>query len=191
MKAAVLVIDIVNDTFAHDNKISRNTRAVLPDLNRFLGAARQAGAKIIFSTDSFLEDDFFFQGRMKPHSIRGTKGAEPAEELDRKPEDVWLPKRRFSAFFKTDLDQTLRWWGVDTVAVCGVAVHVCVLATAFEAVCLDFKTVILEDLSVAPTPEFHQRTLDNYRRFPLEPNFRVLTATDFLKELQNDDKTGG
>jgi nicotinamidase-related amidase len=38
-------------------------------------------------------------------SISGTKGAEIIDELDRKKEDLWLPKLRFSAFFKTGLDR--------------------------------------------------------------------------------------
>ena len=101
MPAAILVIDIVNDTFAHDTPLARATRTMCVELNAFLEQARKEGHRVVFSTDSFLEGDFLFKGRMNAHSIRGTKGAEVATELDFRPEDVWLPKRRFSAFFKT------------------------------------------------------------------------------------------
>ena len=56
-------------------------------------------------------------------------------ELDRLPRDMVLPKRRFSAFFKTDLDQTLRTLDVDTVLVGGISTNFCVLTTALDAVC--------------------------------------------------------
>ena len=120
---------------------------------------------------------------MKAHSLRGTAGAEVLEDLDRAPADIFLPKRRFSAFFKTDLDMTLRLLQIDTVAVTGIATHFCVLTTALDALCHDFRAVILEDCSAAPTPEMHQRTLDNYRRNPLYPLLRVMDSAAFLQEL--------
>ena len=183
MPAAILVIDLVNDTFEHDSRLARAARAMLPRLNDFLARARARGHMIIFSTDSFLEGDFLFGGRMGPHSLRGTKGAQVAAELNREPGDTWLPKRRFSAFFKTDLDQTLRLAGVRTVAVAGVSTHFCVLATVLDALAHDFEAVFLEDLCIAPSEKMHQSTLDNYRRNPLEPLLRVMTGEELLESL--------
>jgi nicotinamidase/pyrazinamidase len=97
-----------------------------------------------------------------------------------------LEKRRFSAFFKTDLDQTLRTLGVDTVAVGGINTHFCVLATAFDAVCHDFYTVILEDLSATHKRELHQSFVDAYRHNVLYPLFRVATSTAFMKEIDKN-----
>ena len=105
------------------------------------------------------------------------------EGLDQAPTDIVLPKRRFSAFFKTDLDMTLRLLQIDTVAVTGITTHFCVLTTALDALCHDFRAVILEDCSAAPTPEIHQRTLDNYRRNPLYPLLRVMDSSAFLQEF--------
>jgi nicotinamidase/pyrazinamidase len=93
-----------------------------------------------------------------------------------------LEKRRFSAFFKTDLDQTLRTLDIDTVAVCGINTHFCVLATAFDAFCNDFFTIILEDLSAAYKKEIHENCVDAYRRSAVYPILRVMKAEEFLKE---------
>lgn len=183
MKAAVLVIDLVNDLFEHKSELAERTAAMLPALNRFLREARTAGQRVVFCTDSFLSGDFIFQGRMKEHAIRGTRGAEIAAGLEVRPEDTRLPKRRFSAFFKTDLDQTLRLWGVDTVGVCGVATNYCVLATALDALANDFRAVILEDFSVSFSEEAHRSTLDHYRHNPLFPLFQVMTGNEFLRSL--------
>lgn len=173
MQPAVLIIDMVRDTFEHDFPITSQARAIVPAVDRLTAWARGKGHPVVFACDSFLPDDFIFGGRMKPHSLRGTPGSEPATELDRRPGDVVLPKRRFSAFFKTDLDQTLRTWGVDTVLVCGIATHFCVLATALDAVCHDFQAVLIEDATASYSPALHRQTLDLYRKNPLHPLLAV------------------
>jgi len=187
MPAAILVIDLVNDTFKHETPLSRAAKEMLPRLNEFLARARRDGHIIIFSTDSFLPGDFIFKGRMKEHSLRDTQGAEIAEGLQRDPSDIWLPKRRFSAFFKTDLDQSLRLWGVRTVGVAGVTTNFCVLATAFDVLSHDFRAVLLEDLSAAGNDEIHQTTINLYRNLPLDPLFRVMTGDGFLQTMKDEE----
>ena len=188
MRAAILVIDLVKDTFEHDTPLSRAAGEICGKLNIFLPEARAAGHRVVFSTDSFLPGDFIFQGRMPPHSLRGTEGAEIAEQLHVAPDDTWLPKRRLSAFFKTDLDQTLRTWGVEVVAVAGIATQFCVLATALDAISHDFRVAILEDFCAAVSPELHEGTLNLYRRNVLDPLFRVMSGQDFLKANQDRPK---
>jgi hypothetical protein len=52
-----------------------------------------------------------------------------------------------------------------------------------DALCHDFKTVILEDCTMAGTPELHLQTLNTYRRNPLEPLFRILDSHQFSESL--------
>ena len=99
-----------------------------------------------------------------------------------------LPKRRFSAFFKTDLDQTLRTWHCDTVAVGGLTTNVCVLMTAMDALSHDFCTILLEDCCAAHKREVHETTIENYRKFALYPLFRIMMAEDFLREIEKQKK---
>lgn len=176
MHPAVVIIDMVRDTFEHEFPITPHARAIVPAVNRLASWARGHGLPVVFACDSFLKDDFIFGGRMKPHSLRNTPGSEPAAELERRPGDVVLAKRRFSAFFKTDLDQSLRTWGADTVVVCGIATHFCVLATALDAVCHDFRAVLVEDATASYSPALHRQTLDLYRKNPLHPLLEVLDA---------------
>jgi nicotinamidase/pyrazinamidase len=180
MRAAVLVIDMVRDTFREEESypITPHARAIIPRINEINRWARKKGFPVVFACDSFLEDDFIFRGKMKPHSLRGTEGSLVTEELEQEQGDVYLPKRRFSAFFKTDLDQTLRNWKVDTVLVCGISTHFCVLTTALDALCLDFQAVMVEDATAASHPELHEKTLDLYRKNPLFPLLRVQTAEE-------------
>ena len=186
MTVAILIIDIVNDTLKRDTHLSRTIRSFLPDLNQFLNQARQAGYKIVFSTDSYRASDPLFQGGIKPYSVEGTRGAEVACEIIQSSEDVWLPKRRWSAFFMTDLDKKLRQWGVTKVAVAGVTTHYCVLSTAMDAFAHDFKTIILKDFCASFSEEIHHTTLDNLKVEIIDPWFRIMSAKEFWVNMENE-----
>ena len=45
---------------------------------------------------------------------------------------------------------------------------------------------MLEDCSAAYPVEVHEQTMDNYRRNPLYPLFRVLKSTELLGMLIDD-----
>jgi nicotinamidase/pyrazinamidase len=184
MKAAVIVVDMLQGNYSQE-RTDKEEEKIIEPVRDFLRSARSLSIPVIFACDSFLPEDFLFKGRMKPHSLRGTTGTHPLPDLEPQNGDIILEKRRFSAFFKTDLDQTLRTFGVDTVAICGVNTHFCVLATAFDAVCHDFSTVMLEDLSACYKRQIHQSFMDAYRYNAIYPLFRVSTSDDFLKEARS------
>ncbi len=180
MKPAVIVVDMIEDNFPAGSHGEREEEKIIAPLAAFLKICRQQAVPVIFACDSFLPGDFLFRARMKPHSIRGTAGTKPLAALEPQAHDIILEKRRFSAFFKTDLDQTLRTLGADTVLVAGITTNFCVLATAFDACGHDFATVIVEDACAAAKPEWHEATLSCYRRSILRPLFRVLTVDELL-----------
>lgn len=181
MKPAVIVVDLLEDNCRVQGTIMPVHQKMILALTPFLRQCRARGVPVIFACDSYLPEDFIFKGRMKPTALRGTPGAQVLAEIEVKDTDMVLPKRRFSAFFKTDLDQTLRTKGVDTVAVAGINTHFCVLTTALDALSHDFYTIILEDLSGAFKPEIHQRFIDAYRQSALYPLLTVQTSDQFLK----------
>ncbi len=185
MKPVVVVVDMLVDNLGtgEHGAIEREGRAIVPAVRRVAAAARDRGLPVVFANDSFLPGDFLFGGRMAPHALRGTPGARVVPELGPDPRDHVLPKRRFSAFFKTDLDQTLRTLGVDTVAVAGITTPFCVMTTALDAVAHDFRAVVLEDASAAHKPEVHAQCLGLYRRSALWPLLRVETVDAFLAAL--------
>ena len=187
MKPAIIVVDMLKDTFKEGSQlpITQEARQILPNLQRLLEESRKKGFPIIFACDSFLKDDFIFKGRMKVHSLRGTKGAEVVDDLKPAPTDIILPKRRFSAFFKTDLDQTLRTLGVDTIIVTGMTMEVCVLMTVMDGLSHDFSAIILEDCTTSRSKEFPQGCLNLYRDFSLHPLLRIMNLEEFLKEVSS------
>lgn len=190
MKPAIIIIDMLEGNYEKPLKGIKEEEKIVPLVRDFLKTARTLGIPVIFACDSFMENDFIFNGRMKPHAIRGTEGTKPLSDLEPSPSDIILEKRRFSAFFKTDLDQTLRTLGVDTIAVGGINTHFCVIATALDAVCHDFSTIILEDLSAAFKREIHDNFLNAYRNSAIYPILRVMGSADLIDELNTGEISG-
>jgi len=182
MKPALIVVDLLRDTFENhpESPIVQSAKAFIPRLNGLIDGFHKKSLPVVFACDSFLPDDFIFKGKMKPHSLRGTPGAEVVEGLNRMPEDHMVPKRRFSAFFKTDLDLTLRSLGVDTVLVTGIATPICVLTTALDAVSHDFSAIIVEDCCAAHRPQDHESVLNAYRKTPLLTLLQVLRSEECM-----------
>ncbi|HOD35736.1 MAG TPA: isochorismatase family cysteine hydrolase [Syntrophales bacterium] len=195
MRPAVIVVDMIKDNVGmhlSGGKSSEFVR-IIPNLQRLLHRCRQRNIPVVFANDSFMEGDLLFSGRMKPHAIRGTPGVEVIEELGPEPGDTILEKRRLSAFFKTDLDMTLRLWKIDTIVVAGIATPVCVYMTAMDGFSYDFKVIIVEDCCAAHKPEIHDTFLSAVRTVPLDPLVRIVKLDAFLAEidkLPRDPGTG-
>ena len=184
-KPALLIIDMVKDNFIESKKLPITPFAVniIGPLNRLIRVCRKHQWPVVFSTDAFNQEDFIFRGRMNPHSLAGTEGAEVVDELDKTDDDLWLPKPKFSAFFQTGLEKWLREKGVTLCAVGGISTHFCVLTTVMDAICHDFKAVLLEDCSAASSLEVHEQTLNCYRRNPLYPLLKVAASSELEREL--------
>ena len=185
---ALLIIDMVKDYLdpRRNLKITPFARAIVDPIKRLAAAFRESGWPVIFSTDAYKEDDFIFMGKMKPESLTGTEGAEVIDELEKQESDLWLPKPRFSAFFHTGLEKYLRERKVTLCAVAGVATPFCVLTTAIDAICYDFKSVIMADCSAALSERIHNDTLDLYRQTVLYPLLKVNTSLELLSDLGVD-----
>lgn len=184
-KPALLIIDMVKDNFIESRNlpITPLARQIINPINNLISVFRRQKWPVVFSTDAFHKEDFIFKGSMKPHSLAGTTGAEVIDELDRKEEDFWLPKPRFSAFFKTGLDQWLHKKEITLCAVAGITTNVCVLTTVLDAVCHDFKGVLLEDCTASFSESIHEQTLNIYRRNPLYPLLKIVSSSELVAEL--------
>lgn len=184
---ALVVVDMIKDNVntSRHGMMDIEAAKIIPAIRDLSAAFRTHGAKVIYACDSFMKGDFIFQARMPEHAIRGTGGDSPLDELEMQPEDLFLPKRRMSAFYKTDLDQTLRLWGVHTVVVCGIVTNVCVLLTALDALQNDFRAIIASDACACHKPELHEATLALYESFLLKPLFRIMPSADIIQEIKS------
>ena len=73
---ALTVVDMVKDNvdIKGRNPMDIEATKIIPSIVKIAEVFRQTGNRVIFACDSFMEGDFIFGGRMKPHAIRGTGG---------------------------------------------------------------------------------------------------------------------
>ncbi len=140
---AVLVIDMLHDFIAPDGRLSCGAAgaAIVPALQRELAARRAAGDAVIYLCDSHRTDDAEF-AMFPPHCLTGTKGAEIIPELAPEAGDIRITKRRYSGFFGTDLDITLREKGITRIHLTGVCTNICLLYTAADARNLGYDVTV-------------------------------------------------
>jgi len=142
-RTAVVVVDMQNDF------VRRNGRLYVPDAEktiepilRLLKKAREAGARVIYTQDWHFRDDPEFR-IWGEHCVADTWGAEVVEELKPQPNDVVVRKRRYDAFFGTDLDYVLRHVvKADTLVITGTVANICVLHTAGSAALNWYRVIV-------------------------------------------------
>ena len=154
---------------------------MIPRLKDIINKCRKEGIQIIFANDSYIENDWMFSF-MEKHAVRVTDEVKVIKELEPEKGDIIVEKRRFSAFFRTDLDITLRELGVDTVAVGGINTHVCVLSTIFDSISLDFHTILLHDCCASPKMDIHDFIVKIYRKYL--PGLKIMSGEEFLSEYR-------
>ena len=79
------------------------------------------------------------------HNLAGSHGTEIIAELYTEGDLVVKGKKRYSAFYATDLEFLLHRRNVDTLILAGINTTTCVLCTAFEATNRDFRVIIASD----------------------------------------------
>jgi nicotinamidase-related amidase len=136
---------------------------IIPVIQKEIARARGASEPVVYLTDNHLPGDAEFQ-MFPPHAIVGTKGAQIVPELAPVTDDVVIPKRRFSGFFGTDLDITLRERGVDTVRLVGDCTNICVLYTAADARNLGYAVEVPENAVTSFDEEAHRDALRELER---------------------------
>jgi len=144
MRAAVIVIDMINDFVTGVFKSDRAAR-IIPNIKALIDYARTQKAPVIYATDAHLpgmDREFDIWGK---HAEAGSLGAEIVNELKPKKGDFRVFKRKYSAFQGTDLDQLLRELKIDTVILTGVVTDICIQHTAADAFFRGYRIIVPED----------------------------------------------
>jgi len=102
---------------------------------------RSANDPVIFICDRHHQDDSEF-AMFPPHSIEESKGAAIVDLLTPGKGERIIYKRRYSAFFGTDLDLTLREKNITELELAGAVTNICILYTAADARMLNYKVSV-------------------------------------------------
>lgn len=163
---AVLVIDMQSDFIREGAPIEcPGGRDIIPVLNKFLDFARSKEIPVIYTQEVHRPEkiDFGMElERSEPeHCVEGTPGVEIIAELAPKTSDFVVRKRRYSAFYLTDLEILLKGLKKKTLIITGVATNVCVYATTLDAQQRDHHVIVLKDCVAGTSVELHEAFLQN------------------------------
>lgn len=176
-RSAVLVIDELGGSQGVQpglEEMARNSVAIVK-------AARAAGVPVIFACDAHiagLDREVELWGE---HGMAGTEDSRPYDAFEVCDADFVIPKRRYDAFFQTDLDLTLRELGVDTIVAVGCDANICVLQTLAGAYFRCYKTVVAADATATFLIGTQEAALEYFSRCY---DTRVVDTAQVLAYLQ-------
>ncbi|HTI93729.1 MAG TPA: isochorismatase family cysteine hydrolase [Puia sp.] len=176
---AVIVVDMQNDFGSRGGMFDRMgidismIRKVISPMARFLETARKAGIKIIYLKMGYHEDLSDLGSVNSPNHdrhllfhvgdtmiapngsksrilIRDNWGTDIVPELRPQEGDLVIYKTRFSGFYNTSLDDTLKSLRIKNLIVAGCTTSICVESTVRDAMFRDYSPVVLEDCTAEP-----------------------------------------
>ena len=145
-RTALLLVDFINH-FRFDGGKKLATRAVPAARNaaRLKAKLRARGYPCIYANDNFGEWNSEFSGLIAECERRPGPSADIVGVLRPAADDICVLKPRHSAFYGTPLDFLLQELGVTTLVIAGIAVDMCVMATAHDAHVRQFKIRVPEN----------------------------------------------
>jgi len=191
-QTAVIVVDMQNAYASPGGYLDlagfdiSGAAAVIQNTKGVLEVARAAGMPVIFFQNGWDADYVEAGGPGSPnfHKSNALKTMRARPELQGKllakggwdydlvdalapqPGDIVLHKTRYSGFFNSQLDSTLRSRGIRNIVLVGIATNVCVESTLRDGFFLEYFGVVLADATHQAGPAFVQEAaLYNIEKF--------------------------
>jgi nicotinamidase-related amidase len=195
-RTAMLFFDTLNVYYRPDGPdapLAGEAAQIVPQLARLNAACRQAGIAIFYGQADHRADgkdfaslivDRGYEGQpgapahrsVPPKVASGSPLADVIPEIAPQPADYVIKKHRWSTFFQTHLELSLRTAGIDTILLAGGATHIGIASTAYAARDRDFNLIVLRDACNAGRPGINEFFMDQI--FPVFA--RVLTVDQAL-----------
>jgi nicotinamidase-related amidase len=144
----LLVIDMQQDFFKHA-RLTLRRPALVRSTNEIVTVAREVGVPVVWVKTEYASDLSDGSLEIRKGQIRitiaGTRGAELLPELNALSSEYVILKKRYSAFFGTDLDRLLARHNCSQVIIAGINTHACVRTTVVDAYQRDFEILLARD----------------------------------------------
>jgi len=177
---ALVLVDIIRGFTDPDCPLGSEADDVVEANRKLLAAFRSKGLPVFFTT-------VVYHNKQQARVFRDRV---PALDL-LKPDSQWIEvdprleplageriveKQWASGFFKTDLDESLRELGVDSLVVTGLTTSGCVRATAVDGLQYDYKVVV-------PAEAVGDRNSDAHRANLFDLNAKYVDVLDLASVL--------
>lgn len=196
---ALVIVDMQNDFLDPGSPMAvPNAAAVLKEVQQAIRLARRYGVKVIYTKAGYRGDGvaagpsarFFDPVARGECLVAGSQGAQIHSEISPRDADVVIDKRRYSAFYDTNLEIRLRRMHVSSVVIAGVTTENCCHATARDAMFRGYDVTILADATGAyeyRDDRYGAVSAEDVQRVTLAvlagSTGRVLTTRDWGREI--------
>ena len=131
---------------------------------RLVDRARELGVPVVFIQEVHKRDMVDIgrelEGAEGPHCIEDDPKNDFIDGLEPRPEEFHIKKRRYSAFFGTELEIVLKAYKADTVILFGGLTDVCVHYTAVDAHQHDYRVRVATDAVGGSSQRAHDAALE-------------------------------
>jgi len=179
---ALILVDVINSFFVEGMpNFYPESADVLRALRLLLSRARMTGRLVVHAVERHHPGFDDYEWRKLPrHHFAGDPDAAFFEGFKPEgPNEIVCSKRRYSAFFATDLALFLREQGIERVIVAGVKTNVCIRATVQDAFANGFAVVVPREATNSNRPHLAAASLEDIDRYfgdvvPLEHALEML-----------------
>jgi nicotinamidase-related amidase len=164
---ALLLVDVDNAFFDPRGAFFfPAVEAVVGPLHELLTAARAGGRLVVHARERHHLGLADFEAHKLPiHCVDDDFDALPFSGFEEMPGEPVIPKRRYSAFFATELALLLREQATERVIVAGVKTNVCIRATVQDAFAHGFRPTVVRGTVNSNRPHLHEAALEDIARY--------------------------
>ncbi|MGE4427558.1 MAG: cysteine hydrolase family protein [Solirubrobacteraceae bacterium] len=172
-RSVLVVIDVQGGSVASDPLGIPKMGPVADRLARIervrglVDACREVGVPVVFIQEVHKRNGVDFgrelDGAEGVHALEGDPATELVDGLGPVGDEYLIRKRRYSAFFATELDLVLRSYGAEAVLLVGGLTDVCVHYTAVDAHQHDYRIRVLTDCVGGSSSAAHDAALEAMR----------------------------
>jgi nicotinamidase-related amidase len=133
-------------------------------IRRLVAAARSGGIPVVFVQEvhkpSLVDIGRELDGAEGVHCLEGDAATELAAGLEPRDDEFLIRKRRYSAFFATELELVLKSYRAESLILVGALTDVCVHYTFADAHQHDYRCLVVTDCVGGSSPAAHDAALD-------------------------------
>lgn len=192
-KTAVLVVDVQNWTMERGNLplsdyfYEEANKRVVPNIKSILNCARECEIEVVFTViENFTKDgrdrslDYKISNFFVP---KGSHDAKVIDELERREDEMVIPKTSSSLFNSTNFEYLMRNIGIDTIIVTGFLTDQCIAATICDGADRGFWMICVNDACGTSTRERHVNALNAFKGY-----CRMESTESIINAIQKDIK---
>ena len=164
-ETALLLIDLINDLeFDGGDKLLGNALPMASALAALKRHAKAAGIPAIYVNDNFGRWRSDFRKLVQYCLDNSVRGRPVVRQLVPEEDDYFVLKPKHSAFFQTNLEILLKYLGVTTLILTGMAGDICVLFSANDAYMRDLGIIVPPDCIASEDVERNLQALSLMQR---------------------------